>query len=336
MNSLNLIRYKNLLFIAALQCLMYYCIIEPVLLTFQINNPMSGFQFLLLLCSTLCIAAGGYVINDYFDTRIDEINKPDKVIIGKLISKKTASLLHQILTGIGVLSGIIVAYSCRSFTLGLIIVMVPGLLWFYSASYKRQFLIGNLVVALNAAFALLVVAIATASFLSNPQAYGDLIYETPIIRIIYTWVCGFAIFAFLSTLIREIIKDMEDIKGDREMESRTMPIVLGIAKSKMVLYALIVVTLALLFYLQFQHIDKFIFFGTEKSSLSLRYLIFGISLPFAFLSYLIIKAKGKRDFHQASTFVKFIMGLGSLYSLVFYFLLAKAQGLALFGLFLIK
>lgn len=338
MNYLNLIRYKNLLFIAGLQWLMYYCIIIPLLKTFALDPSfaLGNVNFLLLMGSTLFLAASGYVINDYFDTRIDAINRPDKMIVGVSVSKEMASRLHQILTAVGLLLGFWVAYQSRSMALALIIALVPGLLWFYSASYKRQFLVGNLVVALNAALVPLVVVVATGSFLSSENGYGKLISQTPVMSVLLVWVLGFSVFAFIATLIREIIKDIEDVEGDREMESRTLPIVWGASKSKIVLYALIAITAALLLFAHHSFIANFPLFGEEKSTLSLRYILFGILLPLAYLVFLIAKAKVPADFHQAASFNKFIMILASLFALVFYYLLAKGQGIAIFDIFMVK
>lgn len=336
MNYLNLVRYKNLLFIAGLQWLMYSCIILPVLKTFQIDaaEAITGLNFLLLIGSTICLAASGYVINDYFDTRIDTINRPEKVIVGKTVTKTAASRLHQILTALGVAMGLWLAFQAKSYTLGFIIALVPGLLWFYSASYKRQFLVGNLVVALNAALTPLIVVIANNAFLT--KNFEGLISQTPIIPILLTWILGFAAFAFLSTLIREIIKDIEDIEGDREMESRTLPIVWGIPKAKIVLYALIAIMSGLLLLAYFKFISGFGLFGENKGTLAIRYIIFGLLLPLAYLVYLLIKAKTQADFHQAATFTKFIMILGSLFAFVFYFLLAQGQSIAMFDIFMVK
>ncbi len=332
-----LIRYKNLLFIAGLQWLMRYSVILPILNTFKVDKAfiMSDLQFGFLLLATVCIAAAGYVINDYFDTKIDGINRPDTVIVGKTITKKQASLLHQALTGIGVALGLFVAFQSQNLSLGFIILLVPGLLWFYSASYKRQFLLGNIIVALHAAFVPLLIVIAEMAFLRLNT--DELIFATPIPISLYGWVSGFAAFAFITTLMREIIKDMEDVKGDREMESRTMPIVWGIKKTKVVLYLLIAFTITALLFVQFNLINSFdLLLSETKSTLSIRYIFVGLLLPFAYLVYLLIKAKNTTGFHYASSLLKFIMVVGSLYSLVFYFLLAKAQDISLFNLFIIN
>ncbi|MDR1678400.1 MAG: geranylgeranylglycerol-phosphate geranylgeranyltransferase [Prevotellaceae bacterium] len=337
MDFLRLIRYKNLIFIAALQWVVFYTVIIPITKLFQIEPDfvLSGLQFGLLVLSTVLIAAGGYVINDYFDTRIDGINRPDRVIVGKSISKKQASLIHQISTALGIVSGLFVAWQCRSFSVAIVVALIPGLLWFYSASYKRQFLVGNIVIALCAGFVPLIVVLASVENLTLPAHFGDLIRQTPIPQLLYTWVCGFSVFAFLLTLIREIIKDLEDQEGDREMESRSLPIILGETKTKIVLYALIAIMLGLLFFVWKKFIADFPLF-VEDSSLALRYIIFGLALPLAYLLYLLAKANTPTKYHQAATFCKFVMVIGMLFGFIFYFLLAQGQGIAMFDLFMVN
>ena len=254
MNYLKLIRYKELLFIAALQCLMYFSVIEPIMTTYGVAVATHSVNFYLLLFSTICIAAAGFVINDYFDRGIDGVNRPDDVVVGVSVSKQGAMLFHQILTGVGALAGLWVAYAARSFTLGFLVVMIPGLLWFYSASYKRQFIIGNVIQALIVAFVPLLVAITEAAFLH--KIYGNLIDQTPVIRNLYVWVCGFSLFLFLMTWILSLIKNIVDELGERDMEARTMPIKWGIFNTKIFLFALIAVTI---FFLTWQILHGSIF-----------------------------------------------------------------------------
>lgn len=326
-NYLKLIRLSNLLFIALVQFLMRQVVLIPILQIYGFDASMETGMLSLLITATVFIAAGGYVLNDYFDIKIDAINKLNRQVVGNAISRQKAMLLHQILTGIGVCCGLLLAYFARSFTLTFIFIVVPGLLWFYSASYKRQFLIGNLVVSFIVAITVLTVGITQLAFLQ--KEYGELIFETPIPRQFYGWIGGFALFSFLCTWIREIIKDFEDEKGDREMECRTMPIKWGKNKTKLFLYGLIAITVSFLFLINalFIHFD-----GT----LTLRYLIFGLALPFAILCYLVYIAKTPKEFHQASTLCKFIMLSGVLYSFAFYYLQAKAHGISLFNLFIVQ
>jgi len=306
-----LIRIPNLVFLAVMQFLMYWAIVAPIL---QVNDfePLSGgMNLLLLIMATVFIAAGGYVLNDYFDTKIDAINRPGKVIVGQKIDKNTVMRFYQILTAVGVVCGLLLSFLARNYTLAFIFVVIPGLLWFYSSNYKRQFLVGNLVVSFCAALSVLVVAISEVVFLQNK--FGDLIFYTPIPYNIYTWIGGFALFAFVLTWIREIIKDMEDERGDREMECRTMPIKWGIKNTKFFLYALISLTIIVLFLVGNLYIPF-------DGMLSVRYIIFGVILPLIALIYLIFKAETPVDFRQASLLSKIVMVIGVFYCFIFYYL----------------
>ena len=307
---------------------MHQAVLAPILQTFGFETSFleMGYFYLLIAATTL-IAAGGYVLNDYFDIKIDKINHPSQQIVGTSISRKMSMILYQILTGIGIFIGLFLAFIAKSFTLTFIFIIIPGLLWFYSASYKRQFMIGNLVVAFMAALSVLIVAITQLAFLEN--IYGKLIFETPIPEQLYRWISGFASFAFLCTWIREIIKDLEDEKGDREMECRTMAIVWGVKKTKLFLYGLITTTIIGL-------IISILFFVPFEGSLTLRYFLFGVTLPLCALAYLIFTAQNPIDYHQASTLSKVIMLIGVLYCFLFYFLQAKTFGISLFNLFMIQ
>jgi 4-hydroxybenzoate polyprenyltransferase len=302
-------------------------IILPLLQIYGFESGLSSSMLNILVLATILIAAGGYVLNDYFDVKIDRLNQPDKLIIGNLISRNTAMLLHQFLTAAGVVCGLFAAYFAHSYSLALIFIIVPGLLWFYSASYKRQFMIGNIVVAFNAALSILIVAIDQLAFLQ--KEFGKLIFETPIPTEIYAWIGSFALFAFLTTWIREIIKDMEDEHGDREMECRTMPIKWGRQKTTWFTISLIALTNIALFTFSS-------FYLPFEGTLTLRYLIFGISLPSLLLIYLLWIAKTQENYHQASTLTKIIMLIGVLYAFIFYFLQAKLHGITMFGIFTIK
>ncbi len=324
---LKLIRFQNLLFISFIQLVIQNAVILPILQTFGFETAMSTDMLSLLVLSTTLIAAGGYALNDYFDIKIDAINKPHKQIVGNVISRKNAIFVYQFLTAVGVFGGLLLSYFAQSFTLAFIFIVVPGLLWFYSASYKRQFMIGNLVVAFLAALVILIIGIAQMAFLK--KEFGMLIFETEIPKHIYGWIGGFSVFSFLMTWIREIIKDMEDEKGDREMECRTLAIKWGIAKTKLFVYCLIIIGIAGLFLIHHFYIHF-------EGSLTVRYIIFGFVFPFIALSYLIFTAKTPLEFHQASTLSKIIMIVGVLYSFVFYYLQAKTYGISLFNIFILK
>ncbi len=326
-NYLKLIRINNLLFIVFIQLVMRHAILIPILQKYGFEASQTSGIYVLLIIATVLIAAGGYALNDYFDVKIDALNRPEKQVVGRIIPRETAIIIHQVLTSIGILVGLALAYLAGSFTLGLIFIVVPGLLWFYSASYKRLFLTGNLIVAFISAITVLIVGITELAFLR--KEFGDLIYETPIPKELYGWIGGFSVFSFLCTWIREIIKDMEDEKGDREFECRTMPIKWGIEKTKLFLYGLIIVTNLCLYLINYQYIN---FEGT----LTIRYIFFGLTLPFVALSNLIFKSKTPKEYHQASDLSKTIMLIGVIYAFIFYYLQAKTYGISLFNLFIVK
>lgn len=324
---LNIVRWKNILLLLLIQWLMIFTVVFPIFQTFGFDTSEYHLQIMLLVSATLLITAGGYVINDYFDVKIDRINKPDKVIVTNQITQKNAMCYYQSLTAMGVLTGLVLAVWVKSFTIGLIFVITPGMLWFYSASYKRQFLIGNVIVSLSSALSVLIVGVFGIAILK--LEYQELLFETPIPTLLYAWIGGFAIFAFLITCVREIIKDAEDIEGDRELESRTLPIKLGIKKTKIALVILITTILSTLFFVQFKLIPF-------NDSLSLKYIGIAIIVPLIILLVLVVKSRTKADWHTASTWSKLIMLSGVLYSLIFYYLQAKKYGISLFNLFIIN
>ncbi|MGM9745917.1 MAG: geranylgeranylglycerol-phosphate geranylgeranyltransferase [Paludibacteraceae bacterium] len=322
---LKLVRYKNLVFIIAIQWLMTACVIAPTLAMFHVPVHTTWWMQLLIIAATTLIAAGGYVVNDYFDLKIDRINRPDKVIVGNSIDKRTAMRLYQGTTVAGVIIGLAAAIVLRSWTIGMIFVIVPGMLWFYSASYKRQFLVGNIIVALSTALVPLLPFIVECGLLSDN--YNFLIRETPILKTLYGWGCGFALFALLWTMIREIVKDLQDEYGDREMECRTVPIICGTIWTKIIVTALIFLADALLAYLITAKLAI-----PGDASTTFRYFLVGIVAPSICL-LVILWSNSCSAYRNASALCKFIMVVGVLYAVVYHFLIAKAFGLPFLGIF---
>jgi 4-hydroxybenzoate polyprenyltransferase len=264
----------------------------------------------LLIVSVVGIAAGGYVINDYFDVKIDRINRPDNLVVTRIISRDAAMNLFYGLTAVGVIAGTVVAWWAHSWTLLFTYVVIPGLLWFYSASYKRMFLVGNLVVAFASAIVPLLVAIANADYLHH--LYQNALAYSPIVGELYVWTGGFAAFAFLLTWVREIVKDIEDIEGDREMECRTLPIVWGDKVAKIIATILLVVIAILIVYMLFAVLP----FSHEWKSLPTRYVVFGLIVPILCSIVLLWAANNRTEYHRVQTIIKFAMFMGMLFSYV--------------------
>ena len=306
---MRLVRWSNLLFLAALIWLMEKWVATPILVKAAFGEQIPGYMLLLIILATVLIAAGGYVINDYFDVKIDRINRPDEVIVTRSLSKPAAMRLSMTLSGIGIACGITVAILLRSLTIGILFVLIPGLLWFYSSSYKRLFMIGNLIIALLAAVTPMVVALTNVAILQ--LRYETILPYTTLPHDLYAWLGGFALFAFLLTWIREIIKDLQDQMGDRELECHSMPVVWGETGTKAFVTALIVLTLAIIGHLWWHILP----FPTAWTSLSTRYIALGIVTPLLCSIWLLWAAKIPSDYKTCQQVVKFTMLIGMLYSI---------------------
>lgn len=312
---LKLIRWKNLLIVALTMVLMRYAVIAPLIGRISLIPMNSGEQvamelqfpfycFILLIAATVCITAGGYVINDYFDIKTDLINR-GKVIVGTKVPRRQAMMWHNILNIAGVAAGFYISWKAGYFWLGMLFVIVSGLLYFYSASYKRQFLIGNIIVALLTAMVPMLVVIFEWPALY--RYYKPIVTVMPDLGIIFYWVGGFALFAFLITLTREIIKDIEDFEGDKAYGRNTVPVAIGIKASKIISAILIVITIILLYMV-------WNFFISDK--ITLIYLSVGIVLPLLVVARQVLSSKEKKLLHSASSLIKLVMFTGILYSLI--------------------
>jgi 4-hydroxybenzoate polyprenyltransferase len=313
---LRLVRVKNLLIVALTLYAMRFFILQPLLNQKQMSLQLGDFYFLLLVLSTVFITAAGYVINDYFDTRTDLVNRPSTVIVGKQVSRRFAIILHWSLNGLGVLFGLVVSYAIGKPFLTLVFFFIPGLLWFYSTSYKRQFLTGNILVAALTAMVPLMPLLFELPLLHKVY-WQRLVFSSSVFNDIIYWTVGYATFAFILTLFREIVKDIEDVEGDNEFGSRSLPVVLGVTNARNVgagvLFATIVV-LAYLFgaYLNFLANGKFDYF-------TFVYMILGLVIPIFILIVKLLNAKGKEDYHWVSSFSKLVMLIGILYAMPFRF-----------------
>ncbi len=306
---MRLVRWSNLLFLAVLVWVMEKWVVVPLLDKAAFGEQLPWFLLLLIGCAIVLIAAGGYVINDYFDVKIDRINRPDAVVVTRSVSKPAAMRLSLCLSGIGIACGIVAAVLLRSPTFGIMFVLVPGLLWFYSSSYKRLFMIGNLIIALLAGLTPLMVGMANVALLQ--LRYETILPYTTLVHDIYAWLGGFALFAFLLTWIREIIKDLQDQMGDRELECHTMPVVWGETWTKVFVTVLIVLTLAIIGHLWWHVLP----FPISWTSLSTRYIALGIVVPILGSLGLLWSAKIPSDYKTCQQVIKFTMLLGMLYSI---------------------
>lgn len=303
-----LIRSLNLLFIALTQFLFQYCIIIPSLNTAGVTPQLNTLLFLLLVFASLCIAAAGYIINDYFDLNIDRINKPEKMVVEKIINRRWAILWHLVLSGIGVLISFYVGWkNNHNLLLGFANIICVALLWLYSTTFKKKLLSGNIIISLLTGWVVLVLYVAEMdrffTTTNNPLLTNALgkIFK---LAILYSG------FAFIISLIREVIKDIEDMPGDEKYGCRTMPIVWGVNVSKVFIATWLVVLVAAIIILQ-------VYVLSYKWWWSIVYAIVFILLPLLFIFFKLFSARSTKDFHRLSNWVKLVMMTGII-SMIFF------------------
>jgi 4-hydroxybenzoate polyprenyltransferase len=263
-----LTRFWNLVIIAVAQYLAAAFLLHRHIAVF------TDVSLFVLSFSTVLIAAAGYIINDYYDIKIDLINKPDRVVIGKSITRRYAIFFHTFISGIGILMGFWLSWKIAAINF-----VCVFLLWLYSNLLKRKPFIGNLLVAILTGLSIWLI---------------NWLYQEP-----NTFVIIYSLFAFFMTLIREIVKDMEDMKGDTTFGCRTLPIVWGIRKTKMLLYCIL-----------FVFSVAVTFFNFSYALVPLIYFVLFLLVPMAWLTMRLIRADTVKEYHHLSQLCKVIMVLG--------------------------
>ena len=298
MKYLNLIRWKNLLIIALVQVLIKYALF----LSFNIDITLNWFGFSLLVLSTLCIAGAGYVINDVYDVETDSVNRPDKVIIGKSVSEKTANNLFIILNVIGVLVGFYLSHLVGKSGFFALFVIISALLYVYASYLKQTFLIGNIVVSVLVALSLLIVGIfeLLPAITSQNQAT-----QLTMFKVLF----DYALFAFIINLVREIVKDIQDIDGDHKVGMNTLPIVIGRDRAKNVVFVLsLAPILAIVYYL-----STYLY----KHTIVVIYFLVLVIAPLILVSIKIFNSKTKKEYQFISNLLKIVMLTGMLSMLLY-------------------
>ena len=306
---LKMIRLPNLFFIALTQILFHIAVLHTILLPLGTRPSIDSWNFILLVVSSVLIAAAGYIINDYFDINIDQINKPTANVVDKIVSRRWAMAWHFVLSGVGILLSAWVAWRTGFWYILLGNFMCVLLLFGYSVSLKRKLLFGNILISLLTAWVILVIGLAE---FTSPVLTSSKIVEASgkIIRLSLLY----AGFAFISSLIREAIKDIEDLQGDERYGCRTMPIVWGVNAAKVYIAVWLVVILALLVILQV-YVARFEWWW------AMVYSIVFIIGPFVLIFFQLYKAKDQKDYHRLSNWTKLVMLTGILSMIFFYFYL---------------
>lgn len=295
MNFLKLIRYQNLFMLALMQLTFRYGFLELQ----NIPLALADWQYGLLVLATVCIAAGGYIINNIFDVETDNHSKPETVIVGKYISETMAYNLYIGFTVIGVAIGFYLSNVIGKPSFASIFIVIASTLYFYATSLKQSLLIGNIIVALLLSFSVIIIGLFDLFPIANQE-------NRPIMGLLFGILLDYAIFAFIINFIREIVKDLQDFEGDSNQGMNTLPIAFGVKRTAKLVFGLSIIPLILIL----NYINKNLFasgliFGT------LYGLVF-IMAPLIYFTIKIWSAKTTQDFHHLSTVLKWILLFGIL------------------------
>jgi 4-hydroxybenzoate polyprenyltransferase len=298
---LRLIRWPNLVFIALTQLLFQYCILQPIFNKAGASPIFDISNLLLIISASIFIAAAGYIINDYFDVNIDQVNKPQKLVIGKVVSRRWAILWHSIFSFTGVALSFYVGSRIGIWWIGFANLLCTILLFVYSTTFKKRFLSGNIIISVLTAWTIAILGLACFyKVLFHTSEFNGLSSAR-----IFRFTILYSAFAFIISLIREAIKDMEDIKGDIKYGCKTLPIVAGLNAAKVYIAVWLVVLIASLAIVQFYAMQ----FGWW---LPVVYSILFIILPLIYLLAQLKKAKLSTEYHRLSSITKWIMLMGIL------------------------
>ena len=301
-----LVRMPNLFFMALTQVLFQFCIYHTL---YKDAVPVNDlYRFILIVFASLFIAAAGYIINDYFDINIDEVNKPEKMVVDKVIKRRWAIAWHFMLSTTGVLLTIIALPFWQKWYLILANVLCVVLLWLYSTNFKKSLLTGNIVISLLTAWTILIIFFAKFNLTDAVGAGNGSNYKFFRLAILY------AGFAFIISLIREAIKDMQDMAGDSKYGCRTMPIVWGVNATKVYVAVWLIVLIAAVGILQ-------VYVLLFKWWLLIAYCVPAIIFPLIALLIRLRKSTSSGDFKKLSSLTKVIMFTGILSMAFFYFYL---------------
>lgn len=318
-----LLRVGNLLYLSILLFLLRYCIIQPLFNRLETYSTLSFGGFFMLVLSIICAAAAGYILNDVEDIETDKINKPQRVTIGQSISAQTATNIGMWLNIVAIAAGFVAAYFAGNVKLGFIQVLCVLLLWQYARAWKKTALWGNIIVAFLAGLAVLMPALFEQELFytlkdqvmayilgvlgySGQLAQSPEAYTTGIAPTMLAYILPYTAFAFLLTLVREIVKDAEDEEGDRKANYKTLPIVGGISITK--LAALLPLLLCIQLIVQF--IMRQLGYADFVAAAA---AFFAILLPLLWYVWRLWKAYYKTDFAVLSRAAKIIMAIGLLY-----------------------
>jgi len=306
MKYLKLIRYQNLLMLAFMQLVFRYLFLARS----YVDLALTDFNYILLVIATVCIAAGGYVINNIMDQDTDEIAKPQNRMVGVSISETVAYNWYIGLTIVGVGIGFYLSNVIYKPTFASMFILVATLLYMYATSFKQIPVLGNVVVALMLSTSIIIIGL----FDILPAIDVDNRFR---MKEAFDILMHYAIFAFIINLIREIVKDMEDMDGDYQSGINSLPIAIGVQKTKIIVGVLTVISIGILAY----YVNSNLF----ELDYVVYYAMILIVGPLIYFGVKLLNAATKKEYHHLSLVLKIILFFGILSVAVIVFNLKLAN-----------
>tara|TARA_Y100000813_G_scaffold47986_1_gene33328 strand:+ start:125 stop:1108 length:984 start_codon:yes stop_codon:yes gene_type:complete len=309
-NIFKIIRWKNLVIISLSQIFIKFFFIDFFIQKDQLLNE----NFVILLIITILIAASGYIVNDIYDYNLDQINKPEKVVLGKFLKSRDAIIIYMMFNCLAIVLSIFLCMKIEQEIYILVFLLIIYCLWLYSKKLKKYKTIGNILIAFFISLSILNVPLFSyKNILSDDRFFVFLI------------ITILSVLAFLINVKREIIKDIEDIEGDKIHKVKSLPIIFGTKKSKLVTIIIgIILMFAISSLITFQILilksDLLLDVGGNQFSnpqiwganyISIIYM-FIILIMFFYVELLILNATTKTNFTKASKLLKYLMLLSLL------------------------
>ena len=295
---LYMLRIPNLLIIAFTFLLLRYLVFLPVYTAFDLEAGMGELNFVLMVTATILIAAAGYLSNDYFDVETDGVNKPEKQYIGKKITPGSTLALSLVLSFAAVTLAVFLTFKIGSWIPAGLLLFALFVTWWYAILLKKSFLWGNIAVSCMSAGTIAMAWIIEKQCSEIPQVLTSIITNV---------IAGLSVFAFLLSLMREIVKDIEDMEGDKLIGCHSVPLVKGIPFTTKLLQTLAAITFLFLFIAQVQLYQY-------SRYVAVLWLFVFVEIPMGYFLFKLYKSKSKIDFHELSSLLKWIMlgGMGSI------------------------
>lgn len=313
-NFLRLIRWKNILVIALTMTAMRMLVIFPVFNVYGIDVMFPDWGFYMLMLATMLIAAGGYVINDYFDVHIDSVNRSKKMIVGVTMPRRKAIALHLWLSIFGLGCGIAATVATHRFWYVFIFIGAFVSLWIYSRDLKKTAFWGNLLIAMLSGIVPLLVAMTEYFAVADSISYWDICHINAV-KMAMQVIIFFSAFAFLFSLMREIVKDCEDIEGDKLNGVHSIPVKIGLKKTNIIVALIALISASAVAFFWFYYLARTRFFMFESAPVF--YLGAFVLLPTIICGVISLFGTAKRKYSFLSAALKWIMVIGIAFSIVF-------------------